>query len=63
MELQILRRSRYRWYLIDNVDDDDNDVDNKDNDDIDDKEDYSCNSVNFKVMTARFYMELDLVYI
>ena len=36
--------------------------DNDDDDDYDDddKDDYSCNSVNFKVRTSRFYMELDL---
>ena len=51
--------SRSRYYLIYN----DHDHDNEDNDYIDDKEDYSCNLVNFKVMTARFYMELDLDYI
>ena len=28
--------------------------------DNDDKDDYSCNSVNFKVRTSRFCMELDL---
>ena len=42
------------------VDDDDNDDDDDDNDD---KEDYTCNSVNFKVRTSTFYMELDLDYI
>ena len=31
-----------------------------DDDDNDDKDDYSCNSVNFKVRTSRFCMELDL---
>ena len=58
-----MHESRSRWYLIENVvvdDNDDDDDDDEDNDDIDDKEDYSCNLVNFKVMTARFYMELDL---
>ena len=53
--------SRSRWYLLDNVDDDD-DNDDDDDDDNDDKEDYSCNSVNFKVRTSTFYMELDLDY-
>ena len=52
--------NRARWYLLDNVDDDDDDDDNYDNDD---KEDFSCNSVNFKVRTSTFYMELDLDYI
>ena len=31
-----------------------------DDDDNDDKDDYSCNSVNFKVRTSRFCMELDI---
>ena len=39
--------------------DDDNDNDD-DNDDDDDKDNYSCNSVNSKVMTSKFCMELDL---
>ena len=53
--------SKSRYYLIDNDDDDDdNDVDDNDNDDNDDKDDYSHNSVNFKVRTSRFCMELDL---
>ena len=51
--------SRSRWYLLDNVDDD---YDNHDDDDNDDKEDYSCNSLNFKVRTSTFCMELDLDY-
>ena len=46
--------SRSRLYLIENDDDDDN------NDDDDDKDDYSWNSVNFKVRTCRFCMEIDL---
>ena len=49
--------SRSRLYLIENDDDDDN-ID--DDDDNDDKDDYSCNSVNFKVRTSRFCMELDI---
>ena len=36
------------------IDDDDDDHDN------DDKDDYSCNSVNCKVRTSRFFMELDI---
>ena len=44
--------------LIDIEDDEDDNDD--DDDDNDDKEDYSCNSVNFKVRTSTFYMELDL---
>ena len=55
--------SRSRLYLIENDDDDDdddNDDDDDDNDDIDDKDDYSCNSVNFKVRTSRFCMDIDL---
>ena len=31
-----------------------------DDDDNDDKDDYRCNSVNFKVRTSRFCMEIDL---
>ena len=37
------------------IKDHDNDLD-----DDDDKDDYSCNSVNFKVRTSRFFMELDI---
>ena len=47
-------------YLIYIDDDNYNDEDNDDDDDKDDKDGYSCNSVNFKVMTSRFCMELDL---
>ena len=36
------------------IDDHDYDHDN------DDKDDYSCNSVNFKVRTSIFFMELDI---
>ena len=36
------------------------DNDNDDDDDNDDIDDYSCNSVNFKVRTSRFCMEIDL---
>ena len=51
--------SRSRLYLIEN------DVDDDDNDDAaaaadDDKDHYSWNSVNFKVMTSRFCMEVDI---
>ena len=49
--------SRSRLYLIENDDDDDdNDDDNHDND----KDDYSWNSVNFKVRTCRFWMEIEI---
>ena len=50
-----------RYYLLDNDDDDDDDDDyDDDNDDNDDNDDYSCNTVNFQVMTSRFCLELDL---
>ena len=39
------------------IDDDDDDQDN------DDKNDYSCNSVNFKVTTSRFCMEMNKWYL
>ena len=47
--------SKFRLYLIENDDDGDDNDDNND--------DYSCKSVNFKVMTSRFCMEVDLDYI
>ena len=50
--------SRSTLYLQYDFDKDDN-IDN-DDDDNDDKDDYSCNSVNFKVRTSRFCMELVL---
>ena len=34
--------------------------DDDDNDDEDDKDDYICKSVNFKVRTSKFCMEIDL---
>ena len=37
--------------IISNIDDDDDD---------DDKDDYICKSVNFKVSTSKFCMEIDL---
>ena len=43
--------------------DDNNDDDENDDDDNDDKDDYSCKSVNFKVRTSRFFMEVELDYI
>ena len=47
-----------RLYLKENDDDgDDNDADDNDKDD---KDDYSWNSVNFKIRTCRFCMEIDL---
>ena len=46
---------------LDIDDDDDDDADDNDEDDNHDhKIDYSCNSVNFKVRTSRFFMELDI---
>ena len=46
--------SRSRLYVIENDEDDDN------NDDDDDNDHYSCYSVNFKVRTSRFCMEIEL---
>ena len=43
--------------IISNIDDDDYDDDDDDNDDNDA---YICKSVNFKVRTSRFCMEIDL---
>ena len=43
-----------------NNDDDDDDNDADDNDDEDDKDDYICKSVNFKVSTSKFCIEIDL---
>ena len=40
-----------------NDDDEEDDEDDDDDDDKDYKDDYSCNSVNFKVRTSRFFME------
>ena len=54
--------SRSRLYLIEDYDDDDDNDDENDDDD-DDKDDYICKSVNFKVRTSRFCMEVDLDYI
>ena len=51
--------SRSGLYLIEN--DDDND--DNDDDDNDDEDDYRCKSVNFKVSTSRFFMEVELDYI
>ena len=46
------------------IDIDDDDYDNDDDDDDnDDKCEYSWNSVNFKVRTSRFCMEVNLDYI
>ena len=42
--------------IISNIYDDDNDED----DDNVDKDDYICKSVNFKVRTSKFCMEIDL---
>ena len=51
----LLLLNRYRSRCLYFRDDDhDHDHDN------DDKDDYSCNSVNFKVSTSRFFMELDI---
>ena len=56
-----MHRSISRLYLIENDEDDDDNVDDDDDDDDDDdKDEYSWNSVNFKVRTCRFYMEIDL---
>ena len=52
-----------RLYLIENDEDDDDNDDDNDDDDNDDKDDHSHNSVNFKVRTSRFCMEVDLDYI
>ena len=57
--------STSRQYLIDNDDDDDDDHDdddndNDDNDDEDDKDDNICKSVNFKVRTSKFCLEIHL---
>ena len=60
--LKVLHSTRSKWYLIENYDDDDNNDDHDDND-IDNKDKYSCNSVNFKVRTSRFCMELDINHI
>ena len=51
--------SRSRLYL--KVNDDDDDDNNDDDDDNDDKDDNSCKSVNFKVRTYRFCMEVDYI--
>jgi len=53
-----LHGSRSRLYLIEN-DDGDDDNDDDDDDDNDDKDDYNWNSLNFKVKTCRFFMEID----
>ena len=45
---------------MDNDDDDEYNDDDDDNDDEDDKDDYICKSVNFKVRTSKFCMEIDL---
>ena len=45
------------------MENDDDDDDNNHDDDDDDNDDYSCKSVNFKVRTSRFCMEVDLDYI
>ena len=49
-----LKHLGFRDFVIKYIIDDDDDHDN------DDKDDYSCNSVNFKVRTSRFCMELDI---
>ena len=38
-------------------------IDGNDDDDYNDKDDYNCKSVNFKVRTSIFCMEVDLDYI
>ena len=58
-------RSRFRDFVVKYIIDDDHHHHHHDHDDHDndDKDDYSCNSVNFKVRTSRFFMELDINYI
>ena len=51
--LVLLNRYRSRCFVIKYIIDDDDD-------DKDYKADYSCNSVNFKVRTTRFFMELNI---
>ena len=49
--------------IISNIyddDDDDEDEDEDDQDDDDDDDAYICKSVNFKVRTSKFCMEIDL---
>ena len=55
--------NRDRYCLIENDDDDDDNDDENDDDDNDYKDDYSYKSVNLKVRTSRFCMEVDLDYI
>ena len=49
--------ARQQIQIISNIYDDDNDDYDEDNHD---KDDYICKSVNFKVRTSKFCMEIDL---
>ena len=59
-----LGRPDFAWkqiQIISNIyDDDDDDDDDDGDDDDDDKDAFICKSVNFKVRTSKFCMEIDL---
>ena len=54
--------ARNQIQIISNIynDDDDDDDDGDDDGDDDDKDAFICKSVNFKVRTSKFCMEIDL---